>query len=289
MSLSQEWDDLKRRCKDLQVEHYPDVIQEYIANQDYDELIRFTEAFSYRRKYSRSYVNNTGTNIYVRDFTDLYAYMVINCTELDEIESAAYESAKKFIDTQLAEEEDSQGTLEDFEDPCELVLQLCISEKDELFDRYQSYYEVIYDDMLDDIRSIKQFVSNSLINEMQAFVTKDHELKGIAPYEIFKSLSPEEQLELANDKWRDVNLYRRSPLYPVFLVMYFPKESNISRDVALRHPYLMAKCMYIDELSMSIAHYTNSEEVLRETVRKYCEVFALDETQLVTEALNKMR
>jgi len=301
--------EFQRRIDDMVVGHYPQMIQTMITERNYSELARFGEAFKSRTDFSDTYRNTTGIEITVRDHHDLHAYMYLN-SNLAQQEVISFKHAVEYVrkqmvklsqtalveltKTQLESDVVEQAGIESEEssdmspeEQRELFFEICMDEKDELFEQYSGYMHVVMRDLNDELVLMRDFLSNPAIHELMVFCNTKHEVKATKPYNLFTTLSPEERMEIVRGGWSKANLFNRSPLYPAFLLMMYPNEANISHDVCIRHPYLMASREYTDELASSIVSFSRSEPVIRQIVKSYAENFGINETSFLITCLNK--
>lgn len=272
-SILRRVEDLKRRVKDTVAECYPDMIQEMIKGDDYNSLIRYAEAFRYRKEFTDNYVDKTGTGIDVRDVHDLIAYMSLN-SEASIPVSMYHEQAVSYIQAQC--------------DLARLLYQVCVDQHEEMYEMWYSHIVVSQEELFDNLRLISAYLDTPQMNEIRVFCTSSHEMKAVKPREIFATLSVAEQLEIVRGEWRKVNMLTRSTLYPVFLFMVYRTQVNMTREVCMRHPYLLVARNYIEELALLIVSSTKSEQVVRRMVEGYHTSFDIDPKLLINACLQRL-
>lgn len=274
---SAHFENLKRRVNDTDSSCYPDAIRDMIVSRDYQSLARFADAFRDRKEFTNNYVDNTGTDIHIRDVYDLFAYMSLN-SNMELPDELTYEQAVAYIRSQ-SEETDVR----------ELIFQVCNDQKEELFEAWSNRIRLEYDDFKEQLVMISKYLSQPIMNECIMFCTSTHDMRGVKPREIFSMLSVTEQMEIVKGEWKKVNILVRSTLYPVFLYMVYQENMNPTREVCVRHPYLMAVREYIDELAMHIVTYTASEKVIKNIVDGYQLRFNINSTTLYEHCYRKLR
>lgn len=322
--IQSKFADFLRRVEELELEHYPNMIQRMVKEEDYDNLVRFGDAFKSRSDFSQNYQNVTGTNIHVRDHYDLYAYMYVNSGLSDPMNIAMKYSVdyiKRQVEGSLTKSRGTQtssgnsttvSTMTDTEaildcQPDTLIIQdsgmeeqdeateirnlifeCCQDQKHEMFEDILGYINIVTDDLYAEIELMRHYLSDQRIHDLRLFCDNKHELKMIKPYNLFITLTPDERMEIISGVWKSTNLYNRSPFYVAFLIMMYSMEVITSKEICIRHPFLMVNRGYMDELAISIVSFSRSETVIRRIVASYAENFRLDEANLIVLCLNKL-
>lgn len=288
-SVLSKMEDFKRRVNDTDPSIFPTMIQEMIEKKEYHELARFGEAFKSRSTFSDTYEARLPRDIRVRDNYDLIVYMSL-CSDLIAPSHITYESSIRYIREQIEKKalmvaEQSCIVHEQVDD---LLMEVCIDEKEEMYENYIGYSNILYDEFGENMILLNKYVSRSELHELRIFVDSKHEIKGLKPYDLFRKLPSEEQVEIIRGKWDKANLFSRSPLYSVFLSMIYTKDVNPPHEICIRHPFLMVSYKYLDDLSSNIVAYTKNETVVRRIVNTYADNFGIDDSKLVTDCLNKL-
>jgi len=346
--------DFIRRVNELQLEHYPEMIQQMVMTEDYANLTRFGDAFKSRTDFSQTYTNVTGTNIHVRDHYDLFAYMYMN-SELDDSGNIAMQYSIDYIRRQVEESltksrgtqtspkyfmshasiqadhashaadtpashaadtpashadtpvshavasladtpashavaslADTPASHTDDTEMRTLIFECCQDQKCEMFEEILGYVNIVTEDLYTELELMNEYLKDQRVYDLRIFCDNKHEIKMVKPYDLFITLTPDERMEIVSGEWKNVNLYNRSPFYTAFLVMMYPMEVVTSKEICIRHPFLMISRGYIDELAISIVSFSRSETVIRRIVSSYAENFRLDEGNFVVSCLNKL-
>jgi hypothetical protein len=118
----------------------------------------------------------------------------------------------------------------------------------------------------------------------EPFVTESCDFEMIQPEGIFETLPIQDQLEIATDEWKTVDLLRRSPEY--LLVIKFLHEITIDKELATRHPYLVAKRGDMMEITALILDRSDGDERrMRMFSNVFAEVSGLDTGEVVSKCL----
>lgn len=253
----------------------PIELEERYEKEDLPYLARFVLAMGSYDDFMATYEQRTIRDIHIRDQFDLVAYMMRNSKLTFNNTAYPLQLALEYIDTYATADkllyEMIRGSTE---------------EKDKMYREQVIIHTYLWRQHMDTLKSIKDFIvreSKKLTTE-RPFITEELDYDMVEALDIYKELPVAYQVEIATDGWKDVDLLRRSTPYVLVLKLLY--DITLNKELAQKHPYLIARRGDMIEIVELIIKAADEDDAcMRMLANVFAEVSDIDTGNLVTKCL----
>jgi hypothetical protein len=274
----------------------PPEIGEAFERKDLPYLGRFVNAISCYDVFAVTYEQKTTRSIHMRDQFDLVAYMMKNSKiqvplpeeplifALDYIDSHTDTPTKSVlpIDPETVVVEDT--TI--IPSPLSQFITTCQEEKQKMYDRQLIIHSYLHEQFSESLNEISNFVAKHKkeLTEDKPFITERYNYELYSALYFFEQLPVADQLEIATNKWKEVDLLRCSTTY--ILVIKLLYEITLDRELAKRHPYLLARRADMMDVVEMISEEADEDDArMRMLAYVFAAVSGIDIGELVSKCL----